>query len=209
MIRPQGLKGAAFGAASDGDARIESNSRVRISRQLGISAEWATISQIHGSVAVEARNPGPQGEADALLTSVVDLPLAIGSADCVPVVLEGDNGVAVVHAGWRGIVAGVITEARAAAVATGVALERAAIGPAIGPCCYEVGPEVVEQLPQFEAESEGGAPSIDLFAAARHQLEGLQIWESEFCTMSDRRYHSHRRDATPDRQVTVAWLPLA
>lgn len=209
MIRPEGMTGAAFGAASDGDARLDLDARNRLSAELGISADWATVSQVHGDTAVEARNPGPQGEADALLTSVVGLPLVIATADCVPVILEGGNGVGVVHAGWRGLAAGVITEAREAAGAIGIVLERAAIGPSVGPCCYEVGPEVIAQLGDFEATTDAGTTSIDLVAAARHQLEGLEIWESDSCTKSDRRFHSHRRDGTPNRQVTVAWLPSA
>ena len=209
MIRPEGMHGAAFGAGVDGDGRDSPQARASISRQLGIPQVWATVAQVHGDVVIEARIPGAQGEGDAMYTSIPDLPIAIATADCVPVVLEGADVVAVVHAGWRGMALGVIKGLRSAIAASGLGLERAAIGPAIGPCCYEVGPEVVEKLAAFESKTDSGSQSVDLWAAARDQLQGLDIWQSQECTMSDTRYHSHRRDATARRQMTLAWLPSA
>jgi copper oxidase (laccase) domain-containing protein len=66
---------------------------------------------------------------------------------------------------------------------------------------------VSQQFPGHGRETEWGTASIDLAAAIRDQLAGMEVWVSPDCTMDDARYHSHRRDGTPSRQVAVTWLP--
>jgi len=207
MIRPPGFRGAVFGDASDGDARRDPEARARLAAALGISEHWAWLRQVHGAEVVAVTDPGDQGDGDAAYTTVPGLPLAVSTADCFPVVLEGDRVVGVAHAGWRGVVAGVVSALRRAMEGAGVTPARAAIGPGIGPCCFEVGPEVGGRFPATGAWTEWGTPSVDLAATIAGELEGLEIWMSPDCTMGNTRYHSHRRDGTPRRQVTVAWLP--
>ncbi len=204
MIR---VTGAAFGAAGDGDGRSDAEARAAISSRLGIPADWAFVRQVHGTRVVEAAGPGLQGEADAILTRRGGLPVAVATADCLPVALHGAGAAAVVHAGWRGAAGGVVGAARDALEDAGAPATRAAIGPGIGACCYEVGDEVLAEFPGFTSTTTWGAPSVDLPAAVRAQLAGLEVWESGVCTRCDARFHSYRRDGTDRRQVAVAWLP--
>jgi YfiH family protein len=173
--------------------------------ELGIPDAWASVRQVHGATVLEADRPGLVGEADAIFTRREGLPLVIRTADCVPVILESDGAVAVVHAGWRGIIAGVIESAVAALRDAGEAPRRGAIGPAIGPCCYEVGPEVAGKLAPYTSTTTWGTTSVDLRAAVRERLDGIDLWTLEDCTMCRGGYHSHRRDRSAGRQVSLAW----
>ncbi len=123
-------------------------------------------------------------------------------------ILEGDGGVAIAHAGWRGAAGGVVRAAREMLASLGVAATRAAVGPGIGPCCFEVGDEVAAQFPQDRSQTRWGTTSVDLAAAVSRELEGLTVWASDACTHCGTGYHSFRRDGTSERQVAVAWLPV-
>ncbi len=201
------ITGAAFGAAGDGDGRRDPEARAAIAARLGIPSDWAFVRQVHGTAVVEASEPGPQGEADAVFTRRAGLPVAVATADCLPVALHGDGVAAMVHAGWRGAAGGVVPAARAALEQAGTPATRAAIGPGIGRCCYEVGPEVLAGFPNFVSTTTWGTPSVDLAAAVRAQLGGLGVWDAGICTRCDAAFHSYRRDRTDRRQVAIAWLP--
>ena len=206
MIRPPRIRGAAFGTAADGNGRDDPDARRSISASLGIPEAWAVIRQVHGSEVVWAGEPGHLGSGDALATDRMMLPLCVATADCFPVVVEADGAVGVAHAGWRGAADGVVASLRRSMEAAGAEPQRAAVGPGIGPCCFEVGPEVAERFPGFTATTDWGSPSVDLPAVLRRQLEGLDVWEAGECTRCDSAHHSFRRDGTPRRQVTLAWL---
>jgi len=207
MIRPPGFRGAAFGDASDGDARSDPGARARMSEDLGIPTDWAWLRQVHGARVVAVTAPGDQGEADGAYTTTAGLPLVVSTADCYPVILEGGGAVGVAHAGWRGAAAGVVEALRQAMIDAGSPPLRAAVGPGIGPCCFEVGTEVSQLFPGHEGRTDWGTGSVDLAGVVGEALEGLELWISPDCTMSDAGYHSHRRDGTPQRQVVVTWLP--
>jgi copper oxidase (laccase) domain-containing protein len=128
-------------------------------------------------------------------------------ADCFPVIVEGAGGVGIAHAGWRGTSAGVVPALLQAMRGAGVGPVRAAIGPGIGPCCFEVGPEVAARFPGRVAATTWGTTSVDLRGALLDQLDGLEVWVAEACTMSGEGFHSYRRDGTPLRQAAVAWRP--
>ncbi len=177
--------------------------------------DLARISQVHGRTVLEATAPGVVGEADALWTRRRGLALAVRTADCVPVLLAGDGVVAAVHAGWRGIAAGVVP-ATLAALGGGDGLV-AAVGPAISGAVYEVGPEVVSGLrdagipPEvFLVEAGGPRPHVDPRAAVAWQLARGGVASVEvlpWCTFSDRTLHSHRRDgAASGRQAAMVVL---
>jgi YfiH family protein len=174
---------------------------------LDIPESWAFVDQIHGSDIVVATGPGHLGEADGIMTSVPMLPIVIATADCVPVVLTGHQTVAVVHAGWRGIAAGVVGEAHTMMGEAGDPVIAAVIGPHIASCCYEVGSEVVDAIGGFAASTTSGGLSVDLAGAVGAQLPGVDVTVLDECTMHDGRFHSHRENATPHRQVTVTWIP--
>ena len=206
MIRPSGFAGAAFGTVDTGDLRVDARLRRRAAAELGIPAAWAFVKQVHGAVVVEATRSGNLGEADAIISVEPSIPIAVATADCVPIVVEASTAVAVVHAGWRGAAAGVVPATLAAMRAGGHTPLRAAIGPANGPCCYEVGAEVVAQFAGFIGETTWGSPSVDIPAYVADQLAGLEVWRSPECTFTSDDLHSWRASRTKQRQVAVAWL---
>jgi len=207
MIRPPGFRGAVFASAADGDGRRYEAARARLSLRLGISEEWSYPSQVHGSRVVRVSRPGSAGTADAVYTTTPDLPLAIATADCAPVILEGPGVVGIVHAGWRGAVAGVLRAVLDAADRDGLAIERAAIGPSIRPCCYEVGREVADRFGGHVGRTRDGGLSVDIAGYLEAQIEDLDVWRSEVCTYDSTRFHSFRRTQTEERQVALAWIP--
>jgi YfiH family protein len=207
MIRPPEFRGAAFGAAADGDARKSLAARHSIAEALDIPDAWAWVNQVHGNDVVRAERAGLVGSADALFATHPGIPLMVATADCVPVIIEAPDAVAVVHAGWRGTVAGVVAGTIAVLQREGHRPDRAAIGPAIGPCCYEVGSDVADRLHDFRSTTRAGTRSVDLPRAVAAQLVGLEVWQSGLCTHHDVDFHSYRRNATSQRQVAVAWMP--
>jgi len=208
MIVPDGHP-AAFGTAADGDGRSDDAARSAISASLGIPTDWGIVRQVHGSDVAVADTPGHLGEADGIITTRSGLPLAVATADCLPVVLSGPRGVGIAHAGWRGAAAGVVGAVRAALTAAGAPPSRAAVGPGIGPCCFEVGPEVAGRFPGRTGTTTWGTASVDLPGAVTDELDGLEVWQSGACTHHDDAFHSFRRDGTALRQVAVTWLSPA
>jgi purine-nucleoside/S-methyl-5'-thioadenosine phosphorylase / adenosine deaminase len=163
-------------------------------------AQLATLKQIHSSscVAAEGRS-GLLGEGDALLENAPGSVVAVKTADCIPVLLidERLRAVAAVHAGWRGTAARIVgraVEAMRERFGTRAEDLHAAIGPGIGKCCYEVGPEVAAQF------GEQGRAHLDLAEQNRRQLLEIgvtpsRIYASNLCTMCEaEEFHSFRRD---------------
>jgi len=160
----------------------------------------ATLRQIHSDVAVYADRAGCLAEGDALLTDKPGQAVGVKTADCLPILLvDGRHrSVAAVHAGWRGAVSRIAQktlEAMAARWNSRPEDLHAAIGPGIGPCCFEVGPEVAIQF--------GEAPErtcIDLPEFIRRQLLAAgvperQIYAAGLCTFCHPAlFHSFRRD---------------
>ncbi len=163
---------------------------------------WA--KQIHSALALPAR-AGQCGEGDAVYGDAPGLALSVVTADCVPVLLAGPDGkLAAVHAGWRGIVNGVIGETLKAAGGGGLAW-TAWIGPSIGPCCYEVSEDVAAQVvaassPEVARPGRSGKPHLDLVLAARRQLEAAGVLPERVeavpaCTRCEEtRLYSYRRE---------------
>jgi len=193
---------------------------------------WHLMRQVHGAdvgavdertvVGAELRN------VDALVTVLPDRPLVVLAADCLPIVLAGPTVIAAVHAGWRGLVAGVIRSAVEAMVALGDDPRdvRAVVGPGIGPCCYEVGEDVarrvIARVPAADARTRGGMRSLDLREAAHVQLDALEVGTvglpgagaredqghrsdhpdaTPLCTSCGPGWFSHRRDPSSGRQA--------
>jgi YfiH family protein len=198
--------GVAFSDATDGDVRNDLEARARLSARLGISDLWATLRQVHGSRVVRAEGSGVVGEADALWTTETDLPLAVYTADCFGVVMLSSSAVGVAHAGWRGAASGVVTALRAELEGAGHEVRRAAIGPGIRSCCFEVGDEVVAQFEGHVEETTWGTASVDLVGVLTEQLAGIDVEVAGGCTRHDDRFFSHRRDGLPRRQVTIGWV---
>lgn len=171
-------------------------------------ARWHLMDQVHGAGVAEVTSATPPGAeligVDALVTSKPGRVLGVAAADCVPVLLAGPRAVGAVHAGRRGVQAGVVTAA-VQAVPGGV--ERAAVGPAIGGCCYEVPAalqaEVLEAAPEAAATTTWGTPSLDLAAAVTAVLEdaGIEVARIGGCTRCEPGWFSHRADPDAGRQL--------
>lgn len=152
-----------------------------------------------------ARPGPPPEEADGQLTDRPGTGLLVLVADCFPVAMAGAGGVAMLHCGWRGLAAGIIERA-----AIRVKAESAVIGPGIGPCCFEVGPEVLEA---FSGLGPGIAEGrmLDLPGVVRRQLDAAgvkRVTSSGICTSCrPNEFFSHRRDGgVTGRQAGIAWL---
>lgn len=172
-------------------------------------ARLYVASQVHGAVAL-----APEGaptamlarEADALVATTVGDTVGVRVADCVPILLADSTtgAVAAVHAGWRGFVAGVIDSARALGAERGATFQAAAVGPCIGPCCFEVGNDVAARIVDAAGvdvvdRRVGDKSFVDLRRAVRAALERAGVTDVEDvggCTRcSPELYFSHRRDA--------------
>jgi polyphenol oxidase len=200
------MSGAAFSTAADGDLKSDEVARQVYAVRLGISGDWATVSQVHGANVVEVDRPGNAGEADALFTTRRRLPVAVFTADCFAVALIGPDGIGMAHAGWRGATKGVVAALRSEMQKAGVSPERAYIGPGIQSCCFEVGPEVLSRFEGYTSTTTWGTTSVDIKAAVRDQLAGLDVDASDACTRCGSGHFSYRRDATTERMAGVAWL---
>lgn len=206
MIENPGGYGVAFTERSDGNQR-SSEERTSVAERLGISSQWATATQVHGSFVHRVDAAGDIGEGDGLWTTQRGLPLAVLTADCFGVAMGSDNAVGVAHAGWRGTEASVVTTLRDEMTQSGYPPTWAAIGPGIQACCFEVGHEVASLFPGSGSRTTWGTVSVNLENELRSQLDGLELWASGACTMSDPGWFSHRATGTGDRLATVAWLP--
>jgi hypothetical protein len=205
-------------AANVGDApaAVAAN-RARLCTQLALPGEPLWLRQVHGTHVVVHDGAVSEPEADAAVAFEPGRVLAVLTADCLPVVLaSGDGrGIAVAHAGWRGLAAGVLERTVEALAGAGGGL-RAWLGPAIGPSAFEVGAEVREALLSGDAGAAAAfAPNArgrwhaDLESLARRRLVrlGVEVAGSGACTFTDReRFFSFRREARCGRMATLAWL---
>lgn len=169
-----------------------------------LTGRVATLRQTHSDLVWSVRQSvGCLGDGDAMITDEPGLLLAIRTADCVPILLADPvrKVVAAVHAGWRGTVAGILTQTvgqMSTDYETNPLDLIAAIGPAIGPCCFEVGAEV--PLPLVDRKA-------NLWEANRKQLEQAgvgSIWVAEQCTMCEpETFFSFRRAKDTGRMVSA------
>jgi polyphenol oxidase len=175
-------------------------------RRAEMPANVTTLKQIHSATCVFAGGrTGVLGEGDALLENTPGSAVAVKTADCIPILLvdRRNRAVAAVHAGWRGTVAEIVRHTveqmrrRFGSVPSGL---DAAIGPGIGSCCYEVGPDVAAHFPQSLATGRDGRARVDLARANRQQLldsglDAARIYTAGLCTMClPGEFHSYRRD---------------
>jgi len=197
----------------DAPACVAENRR-RVRAVLGVSeAAFVGVEQVHGGTVARVRGPGEPGgtsvQADALITDVPGVALSVRTADCVPLLLADRRGraVAAVHGGWRSLAAGIVThtlEGLAQVYGVEPADCWAALGPAIGPCCFEVGPEVAARLAAYGDGAifpgPGGRPRVDLVAVACRQLQAAGVPRAQIdrwvgCTACQpEEFFSHRRD---------------
>lgn len=208
--------GLNLGVFTEDSPDSVSQNRHRLAGALGFPPERVAIGhQVHGAEVM--KHAGPQSpspfakpgsaipEVDGHVTAEPSIALLVFVADCVPVALAGSGGVAMLHCGWRGLAAGIVARGVEAVEAT-----DAAIGPSIGPCCYEVGGEVLDAF----AGLGGGIASggmLDLSEVTRRYLRRAGVERIEtagLCTACEPElFFSHRRDAgRTGRQAGLVWL---
>lgn len=178
---------------------------------------WTWLRQVHGADVVVVSEPGQHAgaEADAAVTVTPGCVVAVRTADCCPIVVTAGSGVAVIHAGWRGLAAGVVENAVDALRSLAGGDLRAHLGPCIRPGCYEFdSPDrdhVIARLgPEVGASTMWGTPAVDLAAGVRSALARAgvdQLDDASGCTACDTRWYSHRARGESERFATVAWLP--
>jgi YfiH family protein len=189
--------------------------RHRLAAALGIDPQRVLIGrQVHGTEVVRHDQPPEPGlyanptpglpEADGQATVRRNLAALVFVADCLPVALAGPGGVGMIHCGWRGMAAGIVARG-----VEEVQAQAAAVGPGIGPCCYEVGSEVLAAFEQLGSDVARGR-MLDLRLVARRLLErvGVEVVEiSEECTSCQPElFFSHRRDGErTGRQAGLVW----
>jgi YfiH family protein len=203
--RGGGVSGGAFASlnlgllTADAPENVREN-RLRLGARLGLTWErFCYGRQVHGARVRRATEPPseqrPYAEEDGQATALADAAAIVFTADCLPVLLAAEGGVAALHCGWRPLAAGIVAEGVAAlrdVGATGPV--RAAIGPGARGCCYEVGEEVQAEFADYDARR--GARNLDLAVVAAAQLEaqGVEVHDTGLCTICDERFFSHRRD---------------
>lgn len=179
-----------------------------------IAVPVARMRQVHGSVVAEVDGVDTVPTADALVTRVPGLALMTRAADCVPVLLAaGSEGVAAVHAGREGVVAGVVGAAVDSLRAGSEAQVRAWIGPHVCGRCYEVPAAMRDEMgalvPESLSQTSWGTPALDLGAGVAAQLAalGVEVERIGGCTMEDEKLWSHRRSgAAAGRMAGVVWV---
>jgi YfiH family protein len=201
-----------LGRLTGDDADRVAENRQILCREVGADeAQLNYNRQVHGAKVLRAERNQSGRQADALWTDVPGRPLLAFAADCLPIVLSRAAGprpaLAVVHAGWRGLLAGVIANAGRA---LGSAF-AAVIGPGIGPCCYEVGGEVAAPFGESFGWDVARNGKLDLWTSAQRALNAagaVRVERTDLCTSClPELFFSHRRDrGTTGRQGVIAYV---
>jgi polyphenol oxidase len=193
-----------LGFLTDDEPRCVIENRGRLAAAAGLAPDRVTLGrQVHGVELHEWEALDPQRayadpggkappEVDGHLTGVPELALLVLAADCYPVALSDGARVAMLHCGWRPLAEGIVERA----VARFERTPAAAVGPGIGGCCYEVGPEVAGRFADVPAALDGRMLDLRRVIAARLDAAGVtRVEHVDRCTSCEPgRYFSHRRD---------------
>ncbi len=210
-----------LGAHVDDDPRRVERNRCALRRELGIETEPLWLDQVHGTRIVVADSvssavAGPIA-ADASITAVSQTVCAVLTADCLPVLFSDREGrhVAAAHAGWRGLVAGVLENTVATFALRAIPADQliAWLGPAIGPAAYEVDAVVANTLGDGDqaalTRTNAQHWQLDLAMLARLRLAACgvaAVFGGDFCTFAEpERFFSYRRDGVCGRQAALIW----
>ncbi|UTW11120.1 peptidoglycan editing factor PgeF [Marinobacterium rhizophilum] len=211
------FQGLNLGDHVGDDPQSVAQNRQNLAAQLGLERPAQWLQQVHGVDVVQAVADGQVRQADACWSDQPGLACVVMTADCLPVFFSDGCKVAVAHAGWRGLVAGILENTLAV-------FERPEqvhcwLGPAIGPEAFEVGAEVQEAFcVAHPAAAEAfvarvGVPGkyfADIYALARLRLEAIGVASvsgGDFCTLNDaQNFYSYRRDGETGRMASLIWL---
>lgn len=208
-----------LGAHCGDDAEAVVQNRRSLAQRFDLPAAPRWLRQVHGTAVAtfDALHETNLPEADAAITRTSGVVLAVLTADCLPILVCAQDGseVAAIHAGWRGLAAGVI-EHTLGQLRTPRERCLAWLGPAIGPRSYEVGDEVrAAFLAQHPAAAKAFVPGraghwlCDLYALARQRLAASGVaraFGGGLDTFTDARFYSHRRDRITGRFASLIWI---
>jgi len=197
------------------DPRCVARNRTILRACLPDQPAW--VKQVHGTAVIDAARATPDAEADGIVTQDTGPVCAVMTADCLPVLLSDRAGrsVGIAHAGWRGLAAGIVENV---VQAMGVPSRDiiAYIGPGIGARRYEVGEDVRKAFVDRDsaaarsfAPRQDGKYLVDLYGLARQRLAAAgvaEVYGGDFCTASEGRFFSFRRDQTTGRMASLIWL---
>ena len=200
-----------------GDSMVDVAENRGILRE-DLPAEPRWLQQVHGTTVAYADNLNERVAADAAIATQSNVVCVVLTADCLPVLFCAQDGsvVGATHAGWRGLLAGVLEET-VATMAHPPEQIMAWMGPAIGADAFEVGGEVrtafVADMPSAASAFQGAGSNkwmADIYALARLRLKQMgitQIYGGDFCTYSDaERFYSYRRDGVTGRMASLIWI---
>ena len=195
----------------DGDFHIDAPpEELTRAREAIFTGPWSVVRQVHGDAVVRA-DPSVSPEADGIFTDVPGQVIAVQGADCAPIGFVTSEGpIGVVHAGWRGLAAGVVESMAAALRDAGATISHVIVGPTIGASCYEFGIDDLDVVAdslgdEVRGVTADGAPALDLAAGIRATFARLGLPEVEFlascsaCTPED--FFSHRARSDPQRHA--------
>jgi YfiH family protein len=224
LLPPLSLSSAkvAFTGRAEGDmghggaAVVTVRPDVEQRRRAVVDLPWTWLRQVHGAHVVRVGEPGDAAgaRADAAVTDRPGCALAVLTADCAPVAFASDEGViGVAHAGWRGVLAGVIEATVDDMRALGATNVSAAIGPCIRPGCYEFGPTELDEVARHlgdtvRSTTRDGRPALDLPTAVHVALARAgvdDVDEAGTCTACSPQYFSWRAGKEQQRQAAVIW----
>ena len=186
-------------------------------QRLIVDEEWSYLTQVHGSRALQALRPGHyQGaQGDALYTNKSDVPISIQVADCAPIALiSPSGGIGLVHAGWRGLIQGVVKTTVEAMTRIDSKPTIAVLGPCIHPDFYEFGEEQMEKVCEIFGEGvrsktlEGclalNLPKMVEIALIENNVNELVRFDK--CTSDSEKFWSHRIRDDEKRQAVIGWI---
>ncbi|KAF3981852.1 MAG: peptidoglycan editing factor PgeF [Methylococcales symbiont of Hymedesmia sp. n. MRB-2018] len=219
-LRSGGVSQGGFDSFNLADHVNDKIKHVQHNRQiladsLELPAKPYWLQQVHGNKVVKVDYSNHYQQADASFTDQKGWVCAILTADCLPVLLVSQDGtmIAAVHAGWRGLLSGIISHTVKALAKQNII---AWLGPAIGKECFEVGDEVKDQFVMKSAiynvafkQKDRQHYLLDIYQLAKLELATLgitEIYGSNFCTVTeDQRFYSYRRDGETGRMATLIW----
>jgi YfiH family protein len=226
LLPPLSLSSAqvAFTARAEGDMGhgghpvADVRPDVAARRRAVVDLPWTWLRQVHGTDVVRVTGPGDGAgtRADAAVTAAAGTALAVLTADCAPVALASPEGViGVAHAGWRGVLAGVVEATVEEMRALGAATVHAVVGPCIHAGCYAFGAAELDAVAarlgdSVRAVTTDGRPALDLPAAVRTALSNAGVrpehrHEVDVCTACSAGHFSWRARKEQQRQAAVVW----